>query len=339
MPTRAVQRAQSHRRLGLLALLGAAILLLVSAGALLFSLDHLRENRKIVFRTNSILSEVAEMHAALRAAESGQRGFLLSGERRYLISYQSALRELVVEFETLAGLVRHPAQVGRMKILEPLVEAKLAELADAIPVREREGGLETVVQIIRHGRERRLMERIDALISRFEIAERQLLSERVANEEKAARLTTLAAATTGVLSLLSAMLGLFLLFQQRSADALLRYSLQLEEQVAERTQSLSEANRELDSFAYTISHDLRAPLRAMHGYAEALDEDYGELLGEEGRGFVRRISAAGLRMNALIEDMLTYARLARDDIGLSPVALDALVERCSQDLVVGTCGK
>jgi signal transduction histidine kinase len=95
----------------------------------------------------------------------------------------------------------------------------------------------------------------------------------------------------------------------------------------ERTAGLAAANKELDAFAYTISHDLRAPLRAMHGYSDALLEDYGDILPEDGRQFVHATAAAAIRMNALIEDILTYARLSREEITLKPQLLEPLVDR------------
>jgi signal transduction histidine kinase len=126
-----------------------------------------------------------------------------------------------------------------------------------------------------------------------------------------------------------------LIYQQRSSEQLIRYSLSLECEVEERTARLSDANRELDAFAYTISHDLRAPLRAMHGYADALEEDEGERLSEEGRGFIRAIAAAAVRMNGLIEDILAYARMAREEVALRPQQFETAVNRAYEDVLAG----
>jgi signal transduction histidine kinase len=90
---------------------------------------------------------------------------------------------------------------------------------------------------------------------------------------------------------------------------------------------LTQVNRELDAFAYTISHDLRAPLRAVNGYVDALVEDYGEALPEEGRGFTRRIVAATDRMENLIQDILSYSRLSREEVNLLPVELEQIIAK------------
>lgn len=109
----------------------------------------------------------------------------------------------------------------------------------------------------------------------------------------------------------------------------------LEERVAERARQLQEVNGELEAFNYTVSHDLRAPLRGMQGFAQALLEDHAEALGEEGRQYAERISRAANHMDLLIQDLLSYSRLARADIVLKNVALDVAVtqalERVEKD--------
>lgn len=88
----------------------------------------------------------------------------------------------------------------------------------------------------------------------------------------------------------------------------------LERRVAERTERLREANEALAAFAYSVSHDLRAPLRAMQGFAQALQEDYADALDALAREYTDRIVAAAQRMDQLIADLLAYSRLSRDDI-------------------------
>jgi PAS domain S-box-containing protein len=105
----------------------------------------------------------------------------------------------------------------------------------------------------------------------------------------------------------------------------------LEQRVHQRTAQLSEANLEMEAFNYTVSHDLRAPLRAIRGFAEVLLEDYSEPLGEEGREYCRRLSVAGARMEQLVEDLLAYGRLSRQELSVRDVALDSVVAEVLQD--------
>jgi PAS domain S-box-containing protein len=96
--------------------------------------------------------------------------------------------------------------------------------------------------------------------------------------------------------------------------------------LARQNRDLAAANQELDAFSYSISHDLRAPLRAMQGFSEALLEDYGERLDATGHDYARRIGAASRQMDALIQDLLAYSRLVRAEVSLDPVSLETVVD-------------
>ena len=110
----------------------------------------------------------------------------------------------------------------------------------------------------------------------------------------------------------------------------------LNEQLERRIAELTETNQALEAFTYTVAHDLRAPLRAMLGFAAALVEDCGPRLDDSGREFAERIVASAKRMNMLIEDLLNYSRLSRDKLSLSAVkmeaALNEALKQCELDL-------
>lgn len=99
----------------------------------------------------------------------------------------------------------------------------------------------------------------------------------------------------------------------------------LESTVAERTLKLRETIGELEAFSYSISHDLRSPLRAMQAYSEVLSEDYGPLLPPEGQKYLQRIAAAAIRLDKLIGDVLTYSRVLRAPIEMQTIRLDELL--------------
>jgi signal transduction histidine kinase len=99
----------------------------------------------------------------------------------------------------------------------------------------------------------------------------------------------------------------------------------LERTVQERTVSLREAIVQMEEFSYTVSHDLRSPLRAVRAYAEALEEDNGAQLDENGHEYLRRIKRATTRMERLTHDLLSYSRLANTVIELTTVDLDVVV--------------
>ncbi|HYE99845.1 MAG TPA: PAS domain S-box protein, partial [Planctomycetota bacterium] len=111
-----------------------------------------------------------------------------------------------------------------------------------------------------------------------------------------------------------------------------RLNADLERRVHERTASLEAAVRELDAFAYTIAHDLRAPLRAVHGFGQLLLEEYQGVLDEKAKGYVSQMIQGGSRMDALITDLLSYSRLNRQEVVLEALPLEVEVDRALEEL-------
>ena len=103
--------------------------------------------------------------------------------------------------------------------------------------------------------------------------------------------------------------------ETRSANA------DLERRVAERTRQLEAANRELEAFAYAVSHDLRAPLRSMSGFSQILQENAPPGLDEKSRHYLQRIHDASMRMSRLIEDLLNLSRIGRSELTARPISL------------------
>lgn len=106
---------------------------------------------------------------------------------------------------------------------------------------------------------------------------------------------------------------------------LAEHAQRLEQRVQERTARLQETISELESFSYSISHDMRAPLRAMQSFAQILAEDCGEQVGPEGKDYIRRIIGASDRMDRLIQDVLTYSRVTRTELQLEPIDVEKLL--------------
>jgi signal transduction histidine kinase len=108
--------------------------------------------------------------------------------------------------------------------------------------------------------------------------------------------------------------------------------MELEQRVQERTAQLQVANKELESFSYSVSHDLRAPLRAISGFSAIIARRHRANLNEEGQHYVDNIVQAGERMGQLIDDLLTYSRLGRAGVRREPVALAELLAEINRNL-------
>jgi PAS domain S-box-containing protein len=112
---------------------------------------------------------------------------------------------------------------------------------------------------------------------------------------------------------------------RQAQNSLKAYSLDLEKVVADRTNTLQQAVSELEAFSYTISHDLRSPLRAMQGFSEAVLEDYGDKIDARGKNYLERIKNAAARLDRLIQDLLSFTRISRQDVPLEPIDLSRIL--------------
>lgn len=106
---------------------------------------------------------------------------------------------------------------------------------------------------------------------------------------------------------------------------------QLEEKVRERTARLEATISELEAFSYSMSHDLRAPLRAMRGYSEVLLLDYSSQLAPDGKEYLKKILTASERLDRLVQDVLRYSRCARETIDFEPVDLEPLISAVTSE--------
>jgi light-regulated signal transduction histidine kinase (bacteriophytochrome) len=120
--------------------------------------------------------------------------------------------------------------------------------------------------------------------------------------------------------------------QSRLRKQLQDYATELEQRVVKRTVELQEANEQLEAFSYTVAHDLRAPLRGIQGFAQALLEDYGDELDETAHDYIQQVFDGTDRMNNLVQDLLAYSRLSREEIKLTPVRLAQVVAEAQTQL-------
>ncbi|MCK4328388.1 PAS domain S-box protein [candidate division WOR-3 bacterium] len=118
----------------------------------------------------------------------------------------------------------------------------------------------------------------------------------------------------------------------RAAEELKKHRHHLEELVEERTDQLKEINEELESFTHSVSHDLRAPLRAIRGFSDALAEDFTDNLNSEGHEYINRIASAADRMDSLINDLLSYSKLNREEIKSQLIDLGPVVKNVLSQL-------
>lgn len=119
----------------------------------------------------------------------------------------------------------------------------------------------------------------------------------------------------------------------------LRYTVELEERVKERTRQLIESNKELEAFTYSVSHDLRAPLRHINGYIDLLITKYNEILPEKGKHYLETILDSATQMGILIDDLLQFSRTGRQEMRQGNLDMNSLVNEVIQSMTVETANR
>jgi signal transduction histidine kinase len=345
------------RRKSSIGLVTALAVLLVGANAIVAyrSLSVLEQSQRWVQHTYQAIAQVEVIMGAAKDTETGERGYLITGDPSFLEPYEKAEHDLPGLLNTFEQLTTdNSAQQTRIAQMRDSLRVRGQLLAQAIELRRSgESKAQAALTVTERGKAE--MDNIRRIGSEMQAEEQRLLTERLAERRKAdVRTRVTLALATGLDVLLLIVMSWFILRErdlrhatevqaveltkaneQISANAAQIQELNetLEQRVKQRTAELEATNRELEAFSYSVSHDLRAPLRTVDGFSLALEEDYTDVIDATGKDYIRRIRAGVQRLGMLIDALLQLSRVTRADVETSEFDLSEVANSVSADLL------
>ncbi len=324
------------------AIAASALIILIGIGALSYrSQVRNEEDREWVTHTHLVVERLQVIRLDITQAETGQRGYILTGQERYLAFYRAAVDKLGPDIKALQDLTSdNPVQQENIKRLKPLIADRLEELAEGVEVRKQSGLLAGVDSVTRGNNGELWMEMIATQMDEMRHTEAELLSARLVAAAASTRKMKMLIAGGNALAIFILLVAAFVIHSEtgkrdQADENLKQANKRLERQSAE----LSETNIELESFSYSVAHDLRAPLRHIAGYSSVLAQDYGPRLDTEGLRCLTTIVDSARRMGRLVDDLLALSQIGRKELAFQEMELGSLVARVVEELATESAGR
>ena len=297
-----------------------ALLILVSIAAWMYrDTKDLISAEDAAVRSHEVLEVLgARLSLDFVEAQAGRRGFVMTGEARELERYQSAIDRIGDDLTALQELTAdNPYQQQELLALKPLLARRVAMWRESVELRKAEGHeSERQRQLTQQGRE--LNESIRVAIDAME-SEEKALSEGRQLEARASAQYAMRFLVTGTLVGVALMMMVFALLKWEISQR-----TRMEQALRLRTAELEMANKELEAFSYSVSHDLRNPLGVVDGYSDALLTAYADKLDQTGKDCLQRVRAVTAQMAQLIDDLLQFSLARRAELRHDAVDLSAL---------------
>ncbi len=299
------------------------LLLAAISGASIFFVVATQSNSELVAHTLQVENRLTSLGNLIRNAESGERGYLLTRSSDYFQDFQAVAAMVPPAIADLKEMTfDNPKQQRAVEELTPLIVQRFANMREVIRLHDA-GELSAAIALIRTGDGRTLMESIQTVMTHMTDEERRLLRLRTA-EAARSDLFLLAINLAGIV-LMIALAAISILTVRRIGKEALRDS-------EKRANELQAAVNELDAFSYSVSHDLRTPLRAIDGFSRILLKHHAAELAPEPREYLQAVRDNTVQMGHLVDDLLEFARLNCKQLSKQKVQTKAIMEQVVRDL-------
>jgi signal transduction histidine kinase len=305
---------------------------------LLFALFYVTYNRTAQFlesarwvdHTYRVIIQINAVMSELKNAETAQRGYLLTGNEEFLILYRPAVANVPEQIKRLKQLTGdNQVQYDSIVKVEGLINSRLGQLKESIERRDLEdisSDKNSFIEALEEGKS--VMDEIRTQIRDLSFNEEQLLAQR-------ARIVEMEASSTrswilfGNLAIFALLLSSFAIITRE-----VKKRIEAQSSAEKVALQLEVTNKELESFSYSVSHDLRSPLRAIDGYSRIFEEDYSSILDSEGLRLLGVVRANSKKMGRLIDDLLSFARSGRKDLVAEEIDMHGLVDEAWSEVQV-----
>jgi signal transduction histidine kinase len=313
-------------------IIGAVIVLSFVIALSWYSVTQFLESTRWVDHTHVVLATLTHSNAEFDEALSAAQEYVITGEPTNIADRNRAVAELQSSLREVGNLtVDNRSQQERLAAVNSRVAERI-EFMNVMVVTRQTAGIEGAQRLIASDRPHGLVNQFRELLDGMASEERSLLQHRLLADEVNQRRLIAASALLLAIVILIVGLGLHRLRGE------LRLRQALAEELEGKTIALQTSNKELESFSYSVSHDLRSPLRAIDSFALMLDEDYTAKLDEEGRRYIAVIREGAQQMGRLIDDLLAFSRLGREPLNSVSMDLRAGAERAVREVLVAYTG-
>ena len=321
-------------RTKLSAAFAVALLLILETGAYSWSSTaSLVDNALLVDHTHEVLQNLEGIVSQLKDAETGQRGFVITGEDHYLEPYRAGLEGVEDAVAAVGNLtLDNPSQQRRLEVAKLHIQSKLSELNRTIYLR-RNAGFDRALEVIPTDSGQRSMDDLRSVVAEMAHEESQLQQRRAAASASTAKKTKFAVVFgTLVSSAIFGIVALFLFLTNSKLEYEVRQRMRTEQELEEQTQELARSNQELEKFAHIASHDLQEPLRMVSSYTQLLERRYKDKLDSDANEFIAYAVDGAKRMQTQINDLLAYSRVTSQGHSMEATDCSAIFQNAIANL-------
>jgi signal transduction histidine kinase len=311
----------------------AILILFVVAFFTFHNSEKVIESDKWVEHTQKVEYQLQQILVSTVDAETGVRGYVIVGTDAYLEPFERALKNMPEFMDSLRALTSdNPTQQKNLDTLDQLITKSILYLKGCIALRTPTT-IDSEVECIKSGEGKGIEDGIRKVIANSKRVEDTLLLHRkIASREETDGFHFVFFMLITIIIII--LLVMYIIINKniktiKIADERIR---QLNFDLQANNAQLEMANSELESYSYSISHDLKTPLRAMVSFSELLEERYAHLLDENGKIFLNTISENGQTLSTMVDKLLEFSRLGRQDIKKTDVDMNSLVEKCVDEL-------